>query len=346
MKLRVMKGIIAFALCTSMVLSNINYIGASLSENATTDTNEITIDKNIDENTEGNTEENNGLITGGAAAVVDSSDTTTISENIVPLAPTITTSGNEIEEEEVITEDVVLETEVNGIKITLSGSSQAIPEGSKLQATELEPQTVETEIVEEALDQEEKEKKVKIQKYRAFDIKIMNGDSEIQPGENVKLAFSGDLLVPEGEEVIDVYHVNDADATVTSVKEEGGNDEVIAVTDSFSTYVLVIKTTIEGKTTVTSKYYLNHSNGSATQINRPTTTEIFLDEDDSGQFTITCDNGIDDVNGNQVYLLKEIVIKEDKVNGKTIKRIRNTEDNDIKVIEEKIDATNEKILVE
>lgn len=316
MRIRIMKGITAILLCASMVLSNISYAGASLSDNSNSD---IHTNEEI-------TDEDKGTVSGNLTDEIDNPEdkNSTSDGNLdeTPDKPVDETPTEDTEEEPIIiSEDAiplasgvsdnivteaVISAEINGIGITLTGSSEAIPEGSVLQVTELEPQTVETEIVDEALETEEKEKKVKIQKYRAFDIKIMNGKDEIQPGENVRLSFSGDLLVPDGKEEIDIYHVDDASATVLSVKEEVKEDEIIAVTESFSTYVLVIKEALTAYT-VTSKYFLTKGDGTAKQIYRPTEEEIQI-SDSSDVYTISCN----DIKGNMdkvVYHLDKVQIK-------------------------------------
>lgn len=235
-----------------------------------------------------------------------------IPENKVPLSSGVsdnTISDNSIEKE------VSILAETNGIGITVSGSSKVIPEGSILQVTELEPQSVEMGIVDEALETEEKENKVKIQKYRAFDIKIMNGEVEVQPGENVKITFSGDLLVPEGEEEVDVYHVDDENVTVTSVLEEKSNDEVTAISDSFSTYVLVIKNAIT-KYIVTSKCFLTEKGGISKQIYKPTETEVPVSDGDD-IYTVSCSDIKD--GDKVVYQLYKVIIKD--LDGKEIKTL-------------------------
>lgn len=298
MKSRIMKGIIAFTLCTSMVLSNISYVGASLSENAATDADE-NIDENTDENVEENTEENTDENTGESEVTPD--DGTTVSDNEIPLSPTVPT------EEVVEEEKVVLETEVNGIKITLTGSAQAIPEGSQLQATELEPQTVETEIVEKALENEEAVSNIVIHRYRAFDIKIMNGQEEVQPGEKVEVAFSGDLLVPEDGEKLDVFHIDEVKETAESVSNNAIDDSnLVMETNHFSTYVITISSDSSVETKVTTRYYLNETNPNQ-QLYRP--KESVLEKGTNGIITIPCKNTIKDNFGNVVYRLNKYNIK-------------------------------------
>lgn len=162
-----------------------------------------------------------------------------------------TTSGNdivEIEETAAPLEEAPVEeafvtlapVTVDGVTITLTAPAGAVPEDAVLVAELIEQQD-ELAVINEALESEAEKAEVEVQKYKAFDIRIMVGDEEVQPTEEVKVSFAGDVLLPsEEEETVAVYHVtedavaNEMPAVVTET------NEVEMETNHFSIYVITV----------------------------------------------------------------------------------------------------------
>uniref|UniRef100_UPI004055EEC5 SpaA isopeptide-forming pilin-related protein n=1 Tax=Acetatifactor sp. TaxID=1872090 RepID=UPI004055EEC5 len=137
-------------------------------------------------------------------------------------------------------EDIVLVTETSGVTITLTAPAGSLPENAELWAEEID-QTSQLAIIDEALEAEAEKEEIEVQKYKAFDIKILVDGEEVQPAEGVTVAFAGDILLPQTEEEsVTVYHVtedavaNDMEATVTEA------NEVEMETNHFSIYVITV----------------------------------------------------------------------------------------------------------
>lgn len=98
--------------------------------------------------------------------------------------------------EEAPVEEIILSTMINGVEITLTAPNDAFQDGGALSL-------VAEEILGEALEaaktdiQNGLERKKVLTAYRFFDIKIMDGENEVQPTKPVKVAFES-LILHEG----------------------------------------------------------------------------------------------------------------------------------------------------
>ncbi len=168
-----------------------------------------------------------------------------------------------VENEEEPSEDspiMILEpVTVDGVTITVSGSREAFEEGTIVCAAVAAP----AETVVEAAEEKEQ---ASVIKYKAFDISLMLNGESVQPlnGEEIKVNFEGDVLIPGSCEDIAVYHV-DEEEQVTRMPAEIApltvEDEVVAeqtvemTTTHFSTYMIVV-TEVISERKVTFKHYL------------------------------------------------------------------------------------------
>ncbi|MDD3662948.1 MAG: SpaA isopeptide-forming pilin-related protein [Candidatus Pacebacteria bacterium] len=204
----------------------------------------------VSQNTSGQTVSNN------AADVTVSENT--VSDNSVS---DNTLSGNEIEM-------ISWSQTVDGVTITVTANKDAVPEGTELAVSQLDP--VEIEVLENTLEEEEEVQNIVIKKYKAFDITLVNNGETVQPAEEVQVTFEGDVLIEDKEagEELKVYHLDDA---VTEIKKDdqtgerkevaqlndmGGSvqgDTVVMDTPHFSTYLIAVQT--ENPITVELKYF-------------------------------------------------------------------------------------------
>ncbi len=196
-------------------------------------------------------------------------------ETAAPAQVEDSVSGNdivEIEEEALPladeVEDIVLETEVSNVVITLTAPAGSLPEGAQLVAEEI-AQTADLAMIDEALEAEVEKTAAEVQKYKAFDIKILVDGEEVQPDGDVTVSFAGDILLPRNEkEEVAVYHVSedavasDMEAVVTE------NATVEMETTHFSVYVIVVteeaaldqyNVTVDHKLADGSKFYKAHT---------------------------------------------------------------------------------------
>lgn len=137
--------------------------------------------------------------------------------------------------------DTVLAVTVDGVTITVTAPAGTVPENAQLWAEEISG-TDQLAVIDEALAAEARREETRVQKYKAFDLKILSDGEAVQPREGVTVTFSGDIALPQKkEESVAVYHVtedaavNDMEARVTA------GDTVELVTNHFSTFVIVVK---------------------------------------------------------------------------------------------------------
>ncbi len=227
----------------------------------------------------------------------------------------------EIEEEEVPLEDgledIVLKKEVNGVVITLTAPAGSLPENAELWAEEI-AQTVanreQLEVIDQALEAEAKQKEIEVQKYKAFDIKVMVNGTAVQPEGEVTVTFEGDILLPEANEALTVYHITD-DAVANPVGGLNEENTPEMVTDHFSTYVIVVSDEAAANSyQVTVSHYLSEDE------NKPVA--------ERQKFYKSADFQLDDetimkvpVQGGEDYNLKKVVLKDS--DGNIIKSLEN-----------------------
>jgi len=175
---------------------------------------------------------------------------------------------------------------VDGVTITVSANKLSVPEGTDLSVDQLDP--VEVEVLENTIAEEEEQESIVIKKYKAFDITLVNDGEPVTPSEEVKVTFTGDILVDEMEDgdELKVYHLDEA-ATETKIDDSTGeeikvaalndmsgtieSDSVVMQTPHFSTYLLAINAT--AAITVDFKYYQN-IDGTDVEIFTPNTKAI------------------------------------------------------------------------
>lgn len=153
--------------------------------------------------------------------------------------------------------EVVLEQEVNGVKVQLKAAAGVLPANAALSVKEIPQTGAESKDIQKALDEKTIEKAEAVQKYRAFDITILADGKEVQPKGDVVVSFTGDMLLPQDqEEKVAVYHI-DEDAIASEVKSEVLADAVEMTTSHFSVYaVATTKSVAETMFNITVDHYL------------------------------------------------------------------------------------------
>ena len=162
----------------------------------------------------------------------------------------------EAAEDAIVTLDSVT---VDGVTITVSGPATAFEEGTTVSAVAVEP----AEVVIAAAEENEQ---AIVKKYKAFDINLVYNGEFVQPlnGAQITVNFEGDMLIPEADEDVAVYHVDDDDnltkmeseVAPLEVEEETVAEETVAMeTTHFSVYVIVVTAEITDQK-VTFKHYL------------------------------------------------------------------------------------------
>lgn len=173
----------------------------------------------------------------------------------------VTVSDGDAEVEEVV-EDTIVALEsvtVDGVTITVSGPASAFAEGTTVSAVAVEP----AEVVIEAAEENEQ---AVVKKYKAFDINLVHNGEFVQPlgGAQITVNFEGDILIPDADEDVAVYHVDEddnvtkmeAEVAPLEVEEETVAEETVAMeTTHFSVYVIVVTAEITDQK-VTFKHYL------------------------------------------------------------------------------------------
>lgn len=186
-------------------------------------------------------------------------------------------SGNGVSKNSVSENNITLETNVDGITISLSGPESSFDTDKELsiQAKKVKDDE-QIEAIEKAVDKLAEKKDKEVKDYQAFDITLLADGKEVQPLGPVEVKFSGkkvekavenkktDVEVlhvgeetekPKGEKKADAetkevvietkgFSVQDMKATATEEKE------VVIETEHFSVYVYVNLTDIFGKINV------------------------------------------------------------------------------------------------
>lgn len=156
------------------------------------------------------------------------------------------------------TDEISIQTVLDGTTITMSGPKESFPDGSDYQISAARLNENEEKAVSEALEKKAIESKINISSYQAFDIKLMVDGVESQPVGDVHVTFEGsEIAETVGDtENVDVYHVDTNTEEVNDIQnEKTENDQIVMKTDHFSTYVIVNNNPAE--ITVTVNHYLS-----------------------------------------------------------------------------------------
>lgn len=222
-------------------------------------------------------------------------------------------------------EDIVLKKKVNGVFITLTAPAGALPENAELWAEEIVRTAAnkeQIEVIDQALETEADKKEIEVQKYKAFDIKVIADGMAVQPEEKVTVTFEGDVLLPGANEDLIVYHITD-DAVANPVG--GLNDENTPemVTDHFSTYVIVVSGDADADGyQVTVSHYLSEDENKPAEERQKFYKSADFQLDKATLMTAP-------VQGGEDYVLEKVVLK--KEDGSVIENINNVEISDEQV---------------
>ncbi len=157
-------------------------------------------------------------------------------------APPDTVSGNAAEEESV----VVLSAVYRGMKVTVTGPKDMLPEGCSVRVSELDSETL--AVYAAGIYEQEVEE----QGHKAFDclsgydIAILDGTGKaVKPGQMVQVKLENSMNPEDnlsglaGNDVYEVYHVTDEEkAAFEKLDSDMSGDELIFATDSFSPYII------------------------------------------------------------------------------------------------------------
>lgn len=222
-------------------------------------------------------------------------------------------------------EDIVLKKEVNGVVITLTAPAGSLPEDAELWAEEITQTAANQEelaVIDQALEAEAEQKELEVQKYKAFDIKVLVNGTAVQPEDAVTVTFEGDILLPAANEDLTVYHITDnAVANPVGGLNEENTPEM--VTDHFSTYVIVVSgdAAADGYQ-VTVSHYLSEDENKPVAERQKFYKSADFQLDKATLMTVP-------VQGGEDYTLEKIILK--KADGSVIKTIDNVETSDDQV---------------
>lgn len=155
------------------------------------------------------------------------------------------------------TDEISIQTVLDGTTITMSGPKESFPDGSDYQISAARLNENEEKAVSEALEKKAIESKINISSYQAFDIKLMVDGVESQPVGDVHVTFEGsEIAETVGDtDKVNVYHVDTNTEAVNDIQNEKiENDQIVMETDHFSTYVIVNNSPTE--ITVNVNHYL------------------------------------------------------------------------------------------
>ncbi len=271
MRIRIRKGIIAIALCTSMILSNINYTGATISDNNSdihTDENNSGEDKGTvsgnpaDESgqpTDDNSTSDGNLDDAPAEEPKDESPVEApvdISDNEIPLISDIPSDDEEAEDENQNTYSY--DDEKIHVEVTVYDNAfdeGIVPELKVDEITEEEQpdkyEEVKNDLQEQFPDEDIKEQK---ETFKSYDIHFEVDGQEVEPmgGASVSMTFH-EALKPDGitedTQISLIHHVEEKQEenieskveVVEDVTIQQNNAEVKAVeftTETFSTFTI------------------------------------------------------------------------------------------------------------
>ncbi len=217
-------------------------------------------------------------------------------------------SENSVSENSVSENSITLETEVDGITISLSGpeSSFDMEKELSIQAKKVKDNE-QIEAIEKAVDKLAEKKDKEVKDYQAFDIKLLADKKEVQPLGPVEVKFSGkkvekavenqktDVEVlhvgeetekPKGEKKADEekkevvietkgFSVQDMKATATEEKE------VVIETEHFSVYVYVSLADIFGEINVRVEHWGDGIKVLKGSADASTNTDTIIDQSTS-----------------------------------------------------------------
>lgn len=369
MKAGWMKKVMAISLCLTILAGiNVQSVIAAAQESVTVSGNDT---ENPVENIETNQPSENGEVTEGEEDKIEDKAEDIVADSDVPAVEEAPgedevqenvsdndVSGNEVFGDDIsgndvsgndLQETVTLQTEVDGVKITLTASAEDIPEGAVLWAEEIRQDWTnkeQIEVIDEALAAEAEEKQFAVQQYKAFDIKLLVDGETVQPGGDVVVKFEGDVLLPRQEESLAVYHITE-DAVAAQVG--GLNEENLPemVTDHFSTYVIVVAEEVAGECSVNIHHFLQVENGKEELFR-----SRYVDKDGNPKYELRQEEG-----GSLYYegykseteiinVFQEMTIPVQKNNSYNLVRIvvKDEEENIIYTSED-VDNTEDRVLV-
>lgn len=170
--------------------------------------------------------------------------------------------GEEVAEEAEEDDYIILEhPPVDGVTVTVKAAAGVLPENTYVEVIELDDPVEVEEIISTITELEngetEENEEVVVTRYKAFDITLYVDDEDgnktvVEPAdsEKVTVSFAGDMIVPNGEEEVAIYHVDDNNASNVEKMEEVAvttdeNDEQVVEleTDHFSKYVVALTAT-------------------------------------------------------------------------------------------------------
>ena len=188
------------------------------------------------------------------------SATPTISENTISgnsvsdnTVSDNTLSGNSLSGNQI--EYITWSKTVDGVTITVSANKASVPEGTDLSVEQLD--SVAVEVLENTIAEEEVQQNMVVKQYKAFDITLVNEGEPVIPSEEVKVTFTGDVLIEDKEkgDKLKVYHLDDSDtqevtdkgngeitevATLNDMEGSVVGDSVVMETPHFSTYLIAL----------------------------------------------------------------------------------------------------------
>lgn len=143
-------------------------------------------------------------------------------------------------------QDVVLTAETGDVTVSVTGPQSSFPKASSgaltLAVEELEP-SVKTDAAFQTLEDAVKENSTVADEQRLFDIRLLDGDIEVEPCGPIQVTFSG--LVQDADHMqTTVYHIDSTEeAAHDMLANLLPNGNVSMGTDHFSYYAVVLSST-------------------------------------------------------------------------------------------------------
>ena len=162
------------------------------------------------------------------------------------------------------------ETELGGVRISVSAEEGVFPEGAKLDANEVS--STEEQKASDAVDEVRDTSKEVAASY-TFDIKVLDrGGAEVQPADGAKVDVSfATAEVAKQELETEVYHIDDQTGKAESLAvQEAGTTAKVEV-DGFSIYVIKFAadgTTVESPAFATYQFYNNTTDSTPVRSQR------------------------------------------------------------------------------
>ena len=165
-----------------------------------------------------------------------------------------TQTGHKIEEQDLDTisgngiaeSHVVLVSEYHGIKVTVTGPKDGLPEGCSVRISELDSESLmayaaniyEQEVVEQG--------HIAFDCLSGYDITLLDSEgNEMEPGQEVQVKLENSVNPDDelsglgGNDAYEVYHVTDEETTaIEKLVSDMAGKELVFMTDSFSPYII------------------------------------------------------------------------------------------------------------